>query len=296
MAKGIKLSDTDQFVTRGSKADSYWNRNPYEPYYAKLRPGLKLPPELRGDLDKVLDKFQIKAVGFGNWLSVEDRINYVNAMIVAFYDLNKVLGFNYNVGIHKNLSVAFGARGSGGALAHYEPANQIINITRYKRGDEHKAIRFLGSGGVGSFAHEYGHFLDYFAGQYLDKSNTVFALTDGRSVSRGRVGVGGPIRQACDDLMEEIIWKEPGKELSSYYKRLLKFVEAVGKGDYFLRRNEIFARAFEVYAKHELGRRGIKNAFLTDTKYDPYYYLKESEMEKVAPKFRKLIKLIKDDI
>lgn len=45
-----------------------------------------------------------------------------------------------------NLAIAFGARGSGGALAHYEPARNVINLTKMK--------------GAGCLAHEWGHALD----------------------------------------------------------------------------------------------------------------------------------------
>lgn len=45
-----------------------------------------------------------------------------------------------------NLAIAFGARGSGGALAHYEPERNVINLTKMK--------------GAGCLAHEWGHALD----------------------------------------------------------------------------------------------------------------------------------------
>lgn len=45
-----------------------------------------------------------------------------------------------------NLAIAFGARGSGAALAHYEPERNVINLTKMK--------------GAGCLAHEWGHALD----------------------------------------------------------------------------------------------------------------------------------------
>lgn len=44
------------------------------------------------------------------------------------------------------LAIAFGARGKGNALAHYEPSRAVINLTKMK--------------GAGSLAHEFGHALD----------------------------------------------------------------------------------------------------------------------------------------
>ena len=49
-----------------------------------------------------------------------------------------------------SLAIAFGARGKGGALAHFEPGRNVINLTKIK--------------GAGSLAHEWGHALDYFLG------------------------------------------------------------------------------------------------------------------------------------
>lgn len=44
------------------------------------------------------------------------------------------------------LAIAFGARGKGAALAHYEPARVVINLTKMR--------------GAGSLAHEWGHAFD----------------------------------------------------------------------------------------------------------------------------------------
>lgn len=55
------------------------------------------------------------------------------------------------------LSIAFGARGSGNAMAHYEPLRQVINLTKTK--------------GAGSLAHEYGHAIDYIIGSKVNKNS-----------------------------------------------------------------------------------------------------------------------------
>ena len=48
------------------------------------------------------------------------------------------------------LSIAFGARGSGNAAAHYEPLRKVINLTKMH--------------GAGSLAHEWWHGLDDYLG------------------------------------------------------------------------------------------------------------------------------------
>ncbi len=45
------------------------------------------------------------------------------------------------------LGVAFGSRGRSAAMAHYEPSNRVINLTK--------------SSGFGSFGHEFFHAYDH---------------------------------------------------------------------------------------------------------------------------------------
>lgn len=289
---GLKISDTNQSITVGSRADLYWRKTDIGQFYKLLRPKLILPAELSdaNRIDKILNYFKIDSVGFGNWVTIEDRINYINAMTIAFYDLNKVLRFNRNMGLNKNLSISFGARGMGRASAHYEPDSRIINITRYKDGLIPKEIRFIATGGVGAFAHEYGHFLDYFFGTHMEKYKMSAALTNGRSISTKPTGINMPMRIIVDKILSGIIYKSTGTDFSNYYNRLRKLVGEVPQyGDYFIRRNEIFARAFEVYVMYELKLQGITNKFLTDTKYDERYNLKESEIITLVPLFEKLL-------
>lgn len=296
MEKSKKIVDSSANVTAGSRADLYWRNEGFEDYISFVRPKFTLPKSLQANssIEIVQNRFSVKDVNFGNWVTNEDRYNYLNSLIVCLYDLNKVVGFNYNLGLG-SLSVAFGARGKGRAAAHYEPYFKIINITRYQDEESSKVARFIGTGGMGAFAHEYGHFLDYYAGEFLNKSSSLFAVTGGRITSKERTNVGGEIRKTADDILEAIIWREPQKTLSNYYKRLF---ELVGKlddmGEYYLRRNEMFARWFEAWVGYELRKQGITNRLLSQPKYDPRIYPTDSELEKVAPLFRRFCAQIKN--
>lgn len=295
MANSRKILDTSTEITTGSRADLYWRKSGFEDFVQYVRPGLKLPKTLaeNSNMDVVKTRFSIKDVGFGNWVTNEDRFNYLNSLIVCGYDLNKVVNFNYNIGFGY-LSVSFGARGKGRATAHYESLSKIINITRYRDVEGSKMARFLSTGGMGAFAHEYGHFLDYFAGEFLDKSTGHFAVTGGRSTAKGRTNAPGEIRKTADDILEAIIWREPDKKFSAYYTRL---TEALAKiedmGDYFIRRNEMFARWFEAWVGFELRKQGIKNRLLAQPKYDVRIYPSDAELEKVAPLFKDFCRQIK---
>jgi|LFRM01.1.fsa_nt_gb hypothetical protein len=119
-------------------------------------------PELRNGHnasgDHLLQIFKFRGGEFGNWNTQEDRQAYLNYTFDAFVDLAYVLQCPlefisfYPHGSYNNqtLAIAFGARGSGFAVAHYEPSRVVINLTKLR--------------GAGSLAHEWGHALDDFLG------------------------------------------------------------------------------------------------------------------------------------
>ncbi|TQC96422.1 hypothetical protein FK216_12095 [Moraxellaceae bacterium AER2_44_116] len=95
------------------------------------------------------DAFGLKAIQSGNWVlkdkeSIEFHIQRAAESMLDMADVTgiapELLGFGGRLGL------AFGARGKGGALAHYEPVARVINITKMKGG--------------GSLGHEYFHALD----------------------------------------------------------------------------------------------------------------------------------------
>ncbi|MCF8359244.1 MAG: hypothetical protein K9H26_10825 [Prolixibacteraceae bacterium] len=205
--------------------------------------------------------------------------------------MNKVLKFGYNIGINKNLTVCFGDRGIPGSLAHYNAASLVININRFERGtQEDKEIRFLTTGGIHSFAHEYGHFLDFFAGSVLEPQKAHFSCSGGHSIRRSKMGYNSPMREQFDIILDKIIFAN-GK-LSAYYQNLLK----KNLTEYWFRRTELFARAFEVYIANELNQIGIKNKFLTKPQYEQFTYISTQQLQSVLPNFRKLISLIRKKI
>lgn len=283
----------------GSRAERWWEDQGFIDLYKYFRKGAmeKRFYERLTDVRNVDQLFHLKGYQFGNWVTHEDRFNYLAALGICLYDLNRVLRFKgNNLGLDKTLGVAFGARGVKGALAHYEPSTNIINMTRYyeeNRFDEptEKKVRFVFSGGVGSFAHEYGHFLDYFFGSRVETNTKAYALSDGRSTDPRRIAYDPkkyPMRLLMEDIMEKAYWNKNKQEDSAYVKRIKKAVRGHYL-DYFLRRNEIFARLFEQYISFKLGELKIQNIFLTKTKYHSLQYMTPIEMKAVIPLFDKLL-------
>lgn len=97
--------------------------------------------------DSLLKAFNLTNVQFGNWVDTLDRRTHVQRAGEALSDMSYLFNIDKKfIGLNGRLAMAFGARGSGNASAHYEPSNKIINITKERGG--------------GSLAHEWGHSLD----------------------------------------------------------------------------------------------------------------------------------------
>lgn len=104
--------------------------------------------------EDMMNTFNFKGGEFGNWLSDNDRQQSLNYGYDALLDLSKALSISpTDISLGGKLSIAFGSRGSGNALAHYEPDREVINLTKMK--------------GAGSLAHEWGHALDDIMGKHL---------------------------------------------------------------------------------------------------------------------------------
>ena len=87
-------------------------------------------------------------------MSDKDRQASLNFGYEGLLDMCRAIGISpKDVSLGGRLSIAFGARGSGNALAHYEPLREVINLTKMK--------------GAGSLAHEWGHALDDIIGKGL---------------------------------------------------------------------------------------------------------------------------------
>lgn len=101
--------------------------------------------------EDLLNDFGFRAVEFGNWLPQDERQDVLNMAYDAFCDLAHTLNLPRKaMSLGDDLALGFGSRGTGGrkaALAHFEPARFVINLTRMN--------------GAGSLAHEWFHAFDF---------------------------------------------------------------------------------------------------------------------------------------
>lgn len=101
-----------------------------------------------------LETFGFRGGEFGNWMSQNDRRASLNMGFEALKDLADALHISdKDISYQGILAIAFGSRGSGNAVAHYEPLRKVINLTKMR--------------GAGSLAHEWWHGLDDYLGQRL---------------------------------------------------------------------------------------------------------------------------------
>lgn len=288
----LKVTDTGA-IPAGSRADQTAKTSEF---YKLLR--LPAPPahvlELgRKDPAEIIKHYKLIGFEFGRWVNFNDRLDYLITSTTALYDLNRILKFNNNLGFDL-LSIAIGARGSGWGAAHFEAGNNAINLNRFHRPNRivSKEKRIELTGGISSLGHEYGHFLDYFFGGYIDqnKANRALSLGDS-SHTTPPAQTAGALRGQMDKVINAIIWKKPG-EHTDYYNLLKK--QTAKKSDYWTRRNELFARAFEVYLYEQLKALGQENKALTHgaTRYNDWPYIQKTERPAVNKQIDILVKLM----
>lgn len=204
------------------------------------------------DIATFLKTYNFGYLEFGRYVQENRRINMFYALVEGCTILSSELFFNSsNLGMDREVSIAYGARGKGGkASAFYQPYYGFINLTRNK--------------GVGSFAHEYAHALDYTLGSRYDTLQGARWLSDG--------GTKTPLRRTVAAILEEVL-----RQFNKHAEKPIEFNENV----YWYRRKEVFARSFEAWvswATKELQKDGYpyKADLLVTGRYN-YHTLYPSE-------------------
>jgi len=183
---------------------------------------------------------------FGNWVSNAERQKNLNMAYISFKNLAKALELPPSaISLGGELAIAFGSRGKGNALAHFEPARKCIALTKLK--------------GAGSLAHEWIHGLDTILG-YACGLNSSFTNANGTHVKKSPI-------PSMNDLLYAMryVKDEKGCYVSNtnFYKDSLRMDKKFRKcGDYWSSDCELLARAGAVYIKDKLERMGITDDYL----------------------------------
>ncbi len=279
-----KYGDAGNPPSRTGRVGQYWIGKLLSPKFARLLRGRKAIPEnfRYWDPEFLMQEFNLKGWEFGNWTSQEDRFNYVAGAGIGLLDLQEVLGFPRRaMGLRNHLTIAIGARGKSRAVAHFEPGTYAINITRHSKGDD-----FGVSGGIGAFAHEYGHALDYWFGTYAEAAPDTVSLSGGSSTRYNFPLIGSQgMRAYMERILDALIWENRyEQEKTTYLKRILKYMDDQGiTSNYFIRPNELFARYFEQWVMEKMQEKGMSNNFLHKLKYEALFYTDATLFKKVKP-------------
>ena len=291
----------------------------------------RIGPDHRSGQDVTTEQF-MKAFGlrggqFGNWVkqgaNSKDRQGMLNDAYDAFMDLAGVLGIpSEAIGLGGKLGMSFGARGKGSAMAHYEPSQVVINLTKTK--------------GAGTLAHEWFHALDHHFTSFRDsparnksredtyitykpEPSMMYTPQKGRgyliskpALEKRRANSNDPMYAAENwapdpshpegvrPQVEEAFADLVNTLNDSPMKERATTIDKGAVDGYWSRIIERAARSFESYIIHKLKQQGARSDFLANVtpenafprNMDRYPYLLESEIAPVAEAFDNLFATI----
>lgn len=188
------------------------------------------------------DAFGFRGVQFGNYVEGARRQADLNNAYDALMDMAGIIGVPArSLSLDGKLGLAFGARGSGKAMAHYEPGNVVINLTK--------------TSGAGSLAHEWWHALDNY-----------FAKTGNVKDAKGSYMTEGATRandQVRDEMKREFDAIGLAVRQSDMASRARKLDARRGK-PYWGTGRELTARSFESYIIAKLNDQSASNDYLAN--------------------------------
>jgi len=213
----------------------------------------------------IIKELGLRGVEYGNWVNDKEAQKNVKYFIGSMYDLKDITGIDV-IEINKagKLGIAFGSRGSGSALAHFEPYRNVINLTK-KNGD-------------GSLAHEWGHYFDHilkakFGDKNVNNGDSATFLTNDFKNPKNRV------QQAMAEVMkvmtegnavDEVEYEKPKGYKPSYsFERDYNNAKSRGLSD---------SQIFQTYVEKAQNRRDID--IESTKKLKSIYNLSEKDIEK----------------
>lgn len=269
---------------RNGKVERWWYEGGDTPHSINKRTAnrnLSGREKLGKDLPTVEDTlkmFNFRGFEFGNWLSQSERYDVFRTFQYCLADMSDWLG-SRNIGFDNQIGVAFGARGSRGAKAHYEAIENVINMTKMR--------------GAGSLLHEYAHAIDYCVGAFFDQNGYHMGLSGGHTMSQSEKNVGGQFRA----MMNKILRYARSTES---YKRLEKATKNIS---YWGNSTEMFARITEAYYAYYHNKNNNHYLVKPVSVYEEESkevgkYLSKAEMDVIKPeldKFWKEVGLLLND-
>lgn len=194
--------------------------------------------------------FSIRGIQFGNSMNDKEREQNLILSAKSLNDLQSIFGLSKKtISMNGKLALSYGARGKGGAIAHYEPSENVLSFNK---------------GSIGALAHEWSHAMSSNIEKGVigsDRSRDLLkdlkaSFRNGKTVKR-IVG--------CDSF-KRMSWK---------------------KRAYWTSSEEVFARTLEKYASMKLQGSGKKNNYLVDS-IDSELWPTDEEVRELSPKLDEL--------
>ncbi|HHH1657081.1 TPA: LPD38 domain-containing protein [Yersinia enterocolitica] len=224
------------------------------------------------------DAFGFRGVQFGNYVEGPRRQSELNDAYDSLIDMAELLSVPPKaLSLNGELGLAFGARGKGGAKAHYEPRQVVINLTK--------------GNGAGSLAHEWFHALDNYFGTYdvhgeasgkrssefiTDRKRPRYEFSGGK-----RQEIIHPVRQEVHDAFKSAV----DKVTNSGMMERAALLDGGRSKAYWTTKLEMSARAFERYLLDKAQSKGITNDYLVNLRKadehanpETYAYPTEAEL------------------
>jgi hypothetical protein len=245
-----KSYDTLRFIP---EERNNWNRPRIGQDY---RTGKDISPETFASV------FPFRGVEFGNWVNQVERAASLNEAYDALSDLAAVLSINKSIiSLDGKLALAFGARGSGNASAHYERTKVVINLTKTR--------------GAGSLAHEWFHALDNY-----------ICICQGSPLS---FATEKPLNIRDKKISDALLALCTAIKRSDYYRRSAE-IDKLKTKKYWATMPELTARAFEKHIICKLKESGHENDYLANivsfenhARPEVYPYPTDEEIKILSP-------------
>jgi hypothetical protein len=235
---GTKIMEGSSMAAAfGQQGNGKWRFNSADHYvgHARREGGRNVGGTPDAATDAIVKGLGFRGLQYGNSVTDDERKHHVQKAAEALVDLADATGLpDSAIGLNGTLGLAIGARGRGGAVAHYESTMKVINLTRKK--------------GVGSLSHEWGHALDNYAaggGSFLSQNSGAPEKRAAMNEVKSAWTTSGFTRQVYDSIREV---KKAGGQLSE---------------EYWLSDVEMFARSFEAHVSLKLEKAGRSNTYLT---------------------------------
>ena len=236
---------------------------------ARRKGGRSVGGSIENATEQIVKRSGFRGLQYGNSVTDDERKHHVQKAAEAMVDLADMLDMpDEAISIKGTLGLAIGARGRGTAMAHYEPGMKVINLTRKR--------------GIGTLAHEWGHALDNYA-----------AGGAGAFLSGSLAGASKEKREAMAKVVAS--WETTGFVQQVYAaireeKRQGKLVNQ----QYWLSREEMFARSFEAYVQLKLSKAGRENTYLTQPPGHPFWP-SQRQVEQMEPVFDALMARFREE-